>query len=236
MKKCLTIAATAAGGLIFATCASAATVVMTPSNSDLTYGIYNSGAQTGQTLLFDNIHPEPNPLVVQYQAGAGQTIEEASLQSNGFAWVGGAFNELTITPYAGFSAFSAFKFNFEDPNGNDAPPGGYHNPFELSVGLTFLGGGNQVVTLTGDWANPAKLLITAGAGEKISTIHLYNFGASDSHSGNGDYDYPPPQPFGAIKQASFDAAVVPEPTTWALMILGFGGAGALLRRRRSSLA
>jgi len=28
-------------------------------------------------------------------------------------------------------------------------------------------------------------------------------------------------------------AVVPEPATWAMMILGFGGIGALLRRRRS---
>ena len=28
---------------------------------------------------------------------------------------------------------------------------------------------------------------------------------------------------------------VPEPTTWALMILGFGSAGAMLRRRRQSL-
>lgn len=28
------------------------------------------------------------------------------------------------------------------------------------------------------------------------------------------------------------AGGVPEPTTWALMIVGFGGAGALLRRRR----
>lgn len=29
---------------------------------------------------------------------------------------------------------------------------------------------------------------------------------------------------------------VPEPTTWALMIAGFGGAGAMLRRRRTSAA
>lgn len=34
---------------------------------------------------------------------------------------------------------------------------------------------------------------------------------------------------------SFDTAV-PEPTTWALMILGFGGAGAALRRRRAVTA
>ncbi|MEW5684712.1 MAG: PEPxxWA-CTERM sorting domain-containing protein [Pseudomonadota bacterium] len=32
------------------------------------------------------------------------------------------------------------------------------------------------------------------------------------------------------------AAAVPEPTTWALMIMGFGGAGAMLRNRRRALA
>jgi hypothetical protein len=32
------------------------------------------------------------------------------------------------------------------------------------------------------------------------------------------------------------AGVVPEPGTWALMILGFGGAGAMLRRRRHAFA
>ena len=32
--------------------------------------------------------------------------------------------------------------------------------------------------------------------------------------------------------ASFYAAAVPEPATWALMLLGFGGMGMVLRRRR----
>lgn len=32
------------------------------------------------------------------------------------------------------------------------------------------------------------------------------------------------------------AAAVPEPSTWALMILGFAGAGAMVRRRRAVLA
>ncbi|MBL8554343.1 MAG: PEP-CTERM sorting domain-containing protein [Phenylobacterium sp.] len=33
-----------------------------------------------------------------------------------------------------------------------------------------------------------------------------------------------------------EGAGVPEPSTWALMIAGFGAAGAMLRRRRSALA
>jgi len=32
------------------------------------------------------------------------------------------------------------------------------------------------------------------------------------------------------------AAVVPEPSTWAMMIMGFGFAGAVMRRRRAALA
>ncbi|WP_296600855.1 FxDxF family PEP-CTERM protein [Phenylobacterium sp.] len=37
--------------------------------------------------------------------------------------------------------------------------------------------------------------------------------------------------------ATFDAAApVPEPAAWALMIMGFGGTGALMRRRRATLS
>ena len=38
----------------------------------------------------------------------------------------------------------------------------------------------------------------------------------------------------ALDSIAFDA--VPEPATWAMMILGFGGVGALMRRRRTALA
>ena len=39
-----------------------------------------------------------------------------------------------------------------------------------------------------------------------------------------------------ISLAGSPAGVVPEPATWALMIMGFGGAGAVMRRRRHLLA
>lgn len=35
---------------------------------------------------------------------------------------------------------------------------------------------------------------------------------------------------------TFETAVVPEPGAWALMILGFGGTGAMMRRRRTAVA
>jgi hypothetical protein len=38
--------------------------------------------------------------------------------------------------------------------------------------------------------------------------------------------------FQAASGVTFSSAAVPEPATWALMIMGFGSVGALLRRRR----
>ncbi len=49
-------------------------------------------------------------------------------------------------------------------------------------------------------------------------------------------------PVGTPRAASYGGTVniesmaVPEPATWALMLTGFGGAGALLRRRRQAIA
>ena len=49
--------------------------------------------------------------------------------------------------------------------------------------------------------------------------------------------------FGAVTTGSFEAPIsggggqgVPEPATWALMLLGFGAVGLTLRRRRTALA
>jgi hypothetical protein len=52
---------------------------------------------------------------------------------------------------------------------------------------------------------------------------------------HASYQVSDPTPLGQVRIGGV-AAVVPEPATWAMMIVGFGGLGALLRRRRAQLA
>lgn len=69
--------------------------------------------------------------------------------------------------------------------------------------------------------------------EQYSPIPVY-FARSWGDS-RGGYDFFYQITSGTVTSASFQAGV-PEPATWAMMIMGFGGAGAVIRRRRTSLA
>lgn len=82
--------------------------------------------------------------------------------------------------------------------------------------------------------------------DNLSGAHLTNY----FFGGDGSYDYgitliTPVQQYGgkygktplALTQSFvFATGAVPEPSTWALLILGFGGAGAMLRRQRKLAA
>jgi hypothetical protein len=51
------------------------------------------------------------------------------------------------------------------------------------------------------------------------------------------YSYTTPDGGGTVSgNASFYPGSVPEPATWAMMLIGFGGIGMTMRRRRSSMA
>lgn len=76
------------------------------------------------------------------------------------------------------------------------------------------GGANQDFTRDG--------IIAALTGETIKSVELYNSGG-----------------FKEAKQFEFDQVItngVPEPSTWAIMLVGFGGLGVALRQRRRGLA
>jgi hypothetical protein len=86
------------------------------------------------------------------------------------------------------------------------------SPFEFNIynpnGISFLGAGNDFVSNAGGWWFSAD--VVNGAGK------TFLIGGRD-----------------AVCEAGCNVTTgVPEPGTWALMIVGFMGAGAMLRRRR----
>ena len=99
--------------------------------------------------------------------------------------------------------------------------------FTFLAGHTYdvgiLGNGN---TLTGRWIYPNDL--TQGAVTEIG--HNANF---------NNYELPTTGDYAGVSpwvQLNDNGAAVPEPASWALMIVGFGLSGAALRRRAALVA
>jgi hypothetical protein len=77
--------------------------------------------------------------------------------------------------------------------------------------------------------NTVNYVVTGGTGRFL--------GSSGTITGIGTVDFR----MGAPRQnltlnGVLDLPAIPEPATWSLMILGFGAAGGMLRRRRAALA
>lgn len=117
-------------------------------------------------------------------------------------------------------------------------PGFYLSTFSFYLGspdsyntLTFnlLGGGSQTFSGEDIWGGSP-----AGTGDRTLGYRVYyDFGGAKVTSitfGTGDTNA---FEFDGI---AGNVAMVPEPGTWALMIMGFGGAGAMIRRRKAALA
>ena len=122
-----------------------------------------------------------------------------------------------------------------------------NGPFSLPVrdqmffGLNFedIFGGMQPVNSmsSGLFSFDGNADVGAGCGNCVSLIYGQNdsplsfssLAATGSFVLGADYDVN-----SITISYQVNNAAVPEPTTWALMILGFGSAGAMLRRRRQS--
>lgn len=61
---------------------------------------------------------------------------------------------------------------------------------------------------------------------------LYSSAGNNIRFNTGDFDLTPTAGGSSSRLTITTAAAVPEPATWAMMILGFGVAGAALRSRR----
>jgi len=82
-------------------------------------------------------------------------------------------------------------------------------------------------------------LLSSHAFSTIGTfVHANDFagGQEGSYSVTTRYSVNAPNAGSSFSTISIHDGTVPEPGTWALMIMGFGGAGAMLRSRRRQVA
>jgi len=144
---------------------------------------------------------------------------------------------------------------FEDPIVTTAPP-----PGDLTNYASVQGGGSATYTMLAgrtlrgfsfylgspDMYNRMTFNFVGGGSQTLTGNEIWDgpdFGGDRSKGFRVYYD------FGGQKVSSitfesdqnafeFDglAGVVPEPATWAMMIRGFGAAGAMIRRRRTAVA
>ncbi len=207
--------------------ASAATL-MAATGTPLTYAVHNPGGQPDGTQLTENTNP--GGYLVDFTS---TSILHDNGNTGGFATVTGAggiggsgFVDLTIDPEDPLAGFTAIKFNLILPNNPLAPGSG--TVFDWNTRVYFLGGGFQDFLDTA--ASPPERYIVADPGQVMTKIV---FSALDAdYLGNTEV----PFNFDGIEQVSFDGVTaVPEPATWAMMLVGVFGMGAALRRRRATV-
>lgn len=145
-------------------------------------------------------------------------------------------DRLVIFDFAGFDGFGplsnpaigAFTEPTTDVGGVDnlqAPPG-FDDTSVLNIGWRW--NGPDIFT-TGPHA-PVDFMLSAYSTFGGTTVDGFT---SITVKNNGVAAGQPNYEQGAV---GVPAGAVPEPGAWALMILGFGGAGAMLRRRRLVVA
>jgi hypothetical protein len=119
------------------------------------------------------------------------------------------------------------SFNFSAPAPGSS--GGFGGETDTASFLGF----NTHGTL--DWSGTGSTLLNFTSGYQVR-VDLESLSESYNH-GDGFLDLNPGIQNGADVRAKFTLlavpTAVPEPATWGMMIMGFGLAGAVIRRRRS---
>jgi hypothetical protein len=216
MKKLLAISASVAGLLAFSS----------PAHATITFcdGPANTCGGQGETVHLDGTDTGSDNVVngTLMNGTIGVLItgqENITVDANGGglgqAWVvpvDGLFNALDFRLQSGF-AFTHIEFDLNAPTNHGPQP-------DWVVTLFGYDASNTQFSQTFTANNNEFFNATASGGEVITHV---NFTSASDLIGVGHIRID-------------GAGAVPEPATWALMILGFGGAGAMLRRRRAALA
>ena len=219
-----------ASGALFAAQPAMATVTLTPINGpNLATQIHASAtnAANNTTTVYGSTASGGSSQNVQFTANANVHITDGA----GFASISDAggladFRTLIINPDQDFTALQ-FSVELVDA-------GYVYVQYMLSSGV----GGWLAPTGTDPFSQAAKTnkdyQITATGSERLGSIRITTCTALAScvasagiGSGTGMF---------LEKQNSITlASAVPEPSTWGMMLLGFGAVGASIRRRRKRL-
>ena len=194
----------------------------TPAYAAATVGLCPGGAScvTGTTNV--NIVDSTNQTTVVGNVGIGGPEVDFTSTDGHIDGINGAakvaltsgldMTQITFTLLT--TTFTAAEFNFEQGT-----------PTAFDVVLHVLGGGPDQTVHVSNANGSNVFFILAGAGESYSSASINSTGGAVDGS------------FKDFKQlrltlAGQPRAVVPEPGTWGLMLLGFGGIGMALRRSR----
>lgn len=237
--KFLIGAAVATVALGTAMAAGAATLVSPANGPDLSEMLHNNFSPDGNLITLKS---DPTGYLVD---ALSPTTLHAN--GNGFSFVSGVtdgFDQLTLFPDPSsappFVGFSAIKFTLNLPN-KDSDNNRLSN-LSFDIDVNYLGTGSPLVFHVSDGQIPSnsKYEIDAGTSEIIKSITF--IGLTGTANPNHGDPFLEGLNFDDIRQISFNAVTAttrgftPEPATWGMMLLGFFGVGALLRRRAHVMA
>lgn len=242
-----------AGG--FVTNAGAATVVQIASYTQVgggkTFAWDGIGGNGGR--LFSNSTLAANATAAQIGAASAQWVDvifnfndagvmglQGQLLFNATAATGPATQLTATNPIRQSNLNGSFAFKYTGVS----PVSAYNTTITTGANLlsgTFTNGWLSVGGSSGGFAD--SFALTGGTVNLTSAVipadHLFDGDLGFSFVGvtpdakitgaNGSRQL---RDFRASAGANFSAAAVPEPASWALMIMGFGAAGAMMRRRR----
>jgi hypothetical protein len=220
MKRSYYVAAMAAGAVMASAAAGHATTIA--------FGSFVMPVGPQETLVTDFSGPLPGTITL---TGTGPFIYTGSTPDNAAPAL--SLTSRDTAPYLALTAVRSITFNPTKAIGDLSLYIGSLDAFNM-ITVDYVGGGSQ--TFTG-------ADIAAATGAKADGIQE----GVGSNLSNGRFTFNFTTPVDKIKFSSggiafeiadiyTSPAMVPEPASWAMMLVGIGFAGAVVRRRKAALA
>jgi hypothetical protein len=139
------------------------------------------------------------------------------------------FGTFGLADLASFTLDTSTIFTFSQVNPSGFPSSGFFN-YSLAdltaFSATFANG--ELTALSFDTSALSPISTDGGGDFGLQSFRVTGLGPDGASTFNGDSQL--------LTSGQLDIAAVPEPATWALMIIGFGMIGGTLRTRRRQVA